>query len=254
MPHGKGRGIAVAEAFKTYVAQVAEVSVDAAGRIKIDRVVCAVDCGTPINPDIITAQMEGGIGFGLGAVLYGAITLKDGHIEQSNFNDYRVLRMNEMPKVEGAHRAIDAGADGRRRARGRARGASGRQCHLCGNRQAHPCAAIRKRRRRITRAFCRWNAPMHTLRKGEVPSIESTVGHRLRIAAVAAYGVCALHAVFGPEPTDFAGGKRVPASAYRDADPTGVPAELKSASLTERGEYLTRAADCVVCHTSEGGC
>ena len=100
LPHGKGRGIAVAEAFKTYVAQVAEVSVDASGRVKIDRVVCAVDCGTPINPDIITAQMEGGIGFGLGAVRYGAITLKDGRIEQSNFNNYRVLRMNEMPKVE----------------------------------------------------------------------------------------------------------------------------------------------------------
>jgi isoquinoline 1-oxidoreductase beta subunit len=100
MGKGKGRGIAVAEAFKTYVAQVAEVSVDAGGRVRVDRVVCAVDCGTPINPDIITAQMEGGIGFGLGAVRYGAITLKDGRIEQSNFNDYRVLRMNEMPKVE----------------------------------------------------------------------------------------------------------------------------------------------------------
>jgi isoquinoline 1-oxidoreductase beta subunit len=62
--------------------------------------VVAVDCGTPINPDVIKAQMEGGIGFGLGAVLYGAITLKDGHVEQHNFNDYRVLRMNEMPKVE----------------------------------------------------------------------------------------------------------------------------------------------------------
>jgi isoquinoline 1-oxidoreductase subunit beta len=97
---GKGRGIAVAEAFKTFVAQVAEVSVDESGRVKVDRVVCAVDCGTPINPDIIKAQMEGGIGFGLGAVLYGAITLKDGRVEQNNFNDYRVLRMNEMPKVE----------------------------------------------------------------------------------------------------------------------------------------------------------
>ena len=97
---GKGRGIAVAEAFSTYVAQVAEVTVDADGQIKVDRVVCAVDCGTPINPDVITAQMEGGIGFGLGAVLYGAITLKDGHVEQDNFNGYRVLRMNEMPKVE----------------------------------------------------------------------------------------------------------------------------------------------------------
>lgn len=100
LPKGKGRGIAVAEAFKTYVAQVAEVTVDEAGRVRVDRVVCAVDCGTPINPDIIKAQMEGGIGFGLGAVMHGAITLKDGRVEQNNFNDYRVLRMNEMPKVE----------------------------------------------------------------------------------------------------------------------------------------------------------
>jgi isoquinoline 1-oxidoreductase beta subunit len=100
LPPGKGRGIAVAEAFKTLVAQVAEVSVDKDGQIKVDRVVCAVDCGTPINPDIIAAQMEGGIGFGLGAALYGAITLKEGRVEQDNFNSYRVLRMNEMPKVE----------------------------------------------------------------------------------------------------------------------------------------------------------
>jgi isoquinoline 1-oxidoreductase subunit beta len=100
LPPGKGRGIAVAEAFKTLVAQVAEVSVSKDGEVRVDRVVCAVDCGTPINPDIITAQMEGGIGFGLGAVLYSAITLKDGRIEQDNFNGYRVLRINEMPKVE----------------------------------------------------------------------------------------------------------------------------------------------------------
>jgi len=100
MPKGKGRGIAVAEAFKTFVAQVAEVTVDDAGNVKVDRVVCAVDCGTAINPGIVAAQLEGGIGFGLGAALYGAITLKDGRVEQSNFNDYRVLRMNEMPKVE----------------------------------------------------------------------------------------------------------------------------------------------------------
>jgi isoquinoline 1-oxidoreductase beta subunit len=100
LPAGKGRGIAVTEAFKTFVAQVAEVSVDQSGRIKIDRVVCAVDCGTAINPDVIAAQMEGGIAFGLSAVLHGAITLKDGRIEQDNFNSYRVLRMNEMPAVE----------------------------------------------------------------------------------------------------------------------------------------------------------
>ena len=70
------------------------------GKIKVDRVVCAVDCGTPINPDVITAQMEGGIGFGLGAALYGAITLKDGQVEQTNFDGYQVLRIDEMPKVE----------------------------------------------------------------------------------------------------------------------------------------------------------
>jgi isoquinoline 1-oxidoreductase beta subunit len=100
LPAGYGRGIAVAEAFKTFVAQVAEVSVGQDGRIKVGRVVCAVDCGTPINPDIITAQMEGGIGFGLGAALYSEITLKEGRVEQDNFNSYRVLRINEMPKVE----------------------------------------------------------------------------------------------------------------------------------------------------------
>jgi len=100
LPAGKGRGIAVAEAFNTYVAQVAEVTVGADGKVHVDRVVCAVDCGTPINPDIITAQMEGGIGFGLGAILYGEISLKDGRVEQNNFDGYRVLRMKEMPKVE----------------------------------------------------------------------------------------------------------------------------------------------------------
>jgi isoquinoline 1-oxidoreductase subunit beta len=100
LPKGKGRGIAVGEAFNTFVAQVAEVTVDDAGGVKVDRVVCAVDCGIAVNPDIISAQMEGGIGFGLGAALYGAITLKDGRVEQSNFNNYRVLRMSEMPKVE----------------------------------------------------------------------------------------------------------------------------------------------------------
>ncbi|MBR7971500.1 xanthine dehydrogenase family protein molybdopterin-binding subunit [Burkholderia vietnamiensis] len=100
LPKGRGRGIAVAEAFKSYVAQVAEVSVDADGNVKVERIVCAVDCGIAINPDIVAAQMEGGIGFGLGAALHSAITLKDGRVEQRNFDGYHVLRMAEMPKVE----------------------------------------------------------------------------------------------------------------------------------------------------------
>ena len=96
---GVARGIAVAESFNSFVAQVAEVRlVD--GKPKVERVVCAVDCGVAINPDVIKAQMEGGIGFGLGAVLHDEITLTDGTVDQSNFHDYLPLRMNEMPKVE----------------------------------------------------------------------------------------------------------------------------------------------------------
>jgi isoquinoline 1-oxidoreductase subunit beta len=100
LPAGKGRGVAVHKSFDSYVAQVAEVSVAPDGKIKVDRVVCAVDCGVPVNPDVIKAQMEGAIGFGLGAALYGAITLKAGKIEQSNFHDYQVLRIEDMPQVE----------------------------------------------------------------------------------------------------------------------------------------------------------
>jgi len=100
MPAGKARGIAVAESFGSYVAQVAEVSLDAGGGIRVERVVCAVDCGIAINPDVIRAQMEGGIGYGLSAVMKGAITLKDGKVEQTNFDGYDVLRLDEMPKVE----------------------------------------------------------------------------------------------------------------------------------------------------------
>ncbi|MFC5695850.1 molybdopterin cofactor-binding domain-containing protein [Pseudomonas sp. GCM10022186] len=96
----RGRGIAVHESFNSFVAQVAEVTVKADGSFKVDRVVCAVDCGLAINPDVIRAQMEGGIGYGLAAALHGAITLKDGVVEQSNFHDFQVLRINEMPVVE----------------------------------------------------------------------------------------------------------------------------------------------------------
>jgi isoquinoline 1-oxidoreductase beta subunit len=100
LPEGRARGIAVAESFGSYVAQVAEVSRTANGGIKIDRVVCAVDCGVAVTPDVIRAQMEGGIGYGLSAILKGEVTLKDGIVEQGNFNSYDVLRINEMPKVE----------------------------------------------------------------------------------------------------------------------------------------------------------
>ncbi len=96
----RGRGIAVHESFNSVVAQVAEVTVKADNTFTVDRVVCAVDCGIAVNPDNVRAQMEGGIGFGLSAALYGAITLKNGEVEQSNFHDYPILRINEMPRVD----------------------------------------------------------------------------------------------------------------------------------------------------------
>ncbi len=99
LPEGVARGVAVAESFSSYVAQVAEVRL-VEGAVKVERVVCAVDCGVPINPDVIAAQMEGGIGYGLSAILHGEITLKDGLVDQTNFHDYIPLRISDMPKVE----------------------------------------------------------------------------------------------------------------------------------------------------------
>jgi len=105
LPAGKAgekraRGIAVHESFNTAVAQVVEVTVRADNTFRVDRVVCAVNCGLAVNPDNVRAQMEGGIGYGLSAALYGAITIKDGGSAQSNFHDYRVLRINEMPAID----------------------------------------------------------------------------------------------------------------------------------------------------------
>ncbi len=96
----RARGVAVHESFNTAVAQVAEVSVLPDHSFTVDRVVCAVHCGLAVNPDVVRAQMEGGIGYGLSAALFGAITIKDGVVEQSNFDGYRVLRINEMPAVD----------------------------------------------------------------------------------------------------------------------------------------------------------
>jgi len=100
MAAGRGRGIAVHESFNTFVAQVAEVTVHADKTFTVDRVVIAVDCGVAVNPDIVRAQMEGGMGFGLAAALSSEITFNEGQVVQSNFHDYTVLRINQMPEVE----------------------------------------------------------------------------------------------------------------------------------------------------------
>jgi len=100
LPKGVGRGVSIQFVFATYMAQVAEVEVSKDGAVHIRRVVCAVDCGTIVNPDTVRAQIEGAIIFGVTAALYGEITLKNGRVEQTNFDTYQILRMNEAPVIE----------------------------------------------------------------------------------------------------------------------------------------------------------
>jgi isoquinoline 1-oxidoreductase beta subunit len=106
----RARGVALHKSFNTYVAQIAEVSRDPKGYPRVHKVWCAVDCGVAVNPTVIKAQMEGGIGYGLCAALFDEITLlEQGRVAQSNFDTYRMLRINEMPAVEVA--VIDSSED-----------------------------------------------------------------------------------------------------------------------------------------------
>lgn len=97
---GRHRGVAVHKSFGSYVAEVAEISIREDGTVKVEKVTAAVDCGTPINPDNIRAQVEGGIGYGLGAILRNQVTLADGYVEETNFDTYESLRMSDMPEIE----------------------------------------------------------------------------------------------------------------------------------------------------------
>jgi isoquinoline 1-oxidoreductase beta subunit len=102
LPRHEGRGIALMHAFGSYVAQVAHVAVNAEGEVRVRHVACAIDCGTPVNPSTIAAQMEGGIVFGLTAALWGQVTIAGGRVQQGNFgfHDYRLMRMNEAPRID----------------------------------------------------------------------------------------------------------------------------------------------------------
>jgi isoquinoline 1-oxidoreductase beta subunit len=100
LPAGRGRGIAIHECFGSIVGQVAEVTVSQKGEVRVDRVVAAVDCGHVVNPSIVEAQIKSGVIFGLSAALYGEITIKDGRVEQGNFDAYQVVRLADTPKIE----------------------------------------------------------------------------------------------------------------------------------------------------------
>ncbi len=100
LPPGVGRGVGVQPAFASWIATVAEVEVNSDGEVKLRRVVCVVDTGIAVNPNTIKAQLQGGLIFGLTAALHGEITIDKGRVQQSNFNDYRMLRINETPPIE----------------------------------------------------------------------------------------------------------------------------------------------------------
>src|SRR4029077_17530065 len=100
LPQRAARGISLQHAFETYMAQVAEVEVSRNGAVRVRRVTCAVDCGTVVNPDTVRAQIQSGIMFGITAALYGNITLKDGRVEQTNFDSYQILRIDEAPVID----------------------------------------------------------------------------------------------------------------------------------------------------------
>jgi isoquinoline 1-oxidoreductase beta subunit len=99
VPKGQGRGVSVMHAFGSYFAIVVDVAVDQ-GEVAVKRVVCAVDCGMVVNPNTVEAQVQGGIIFGITAALYSEITIKDGRVEQNNFTDYRMLRIDETPPID----------------------------------------------------------------------------------------------------------------------------------------------------------
>jgi isoquinoline 1-oxidoreductase beta subunit len=98
-PTGHYQGIAFMEGYTSHIAQMAEVSVDG-GKLKVHRITCVIDCGQTVNPRIVESQLESGIVYGLTAALWGEITLRGGRVQQSNFNDYRMLRINEMPVLD----------------------------------------------------------------------------------------------------------------------------------------------------------
>ena len=146
LPAGVHRGIAQFMGYGSYVAACAEVSVSDAGVLKIHRIVAATDCGHAVNPQQIEAQIEGSFVYGLTAMLYGDITVKDGRVEQENFDTYQMMRMDEMPAVGIDHHAVRRLLGRRRRADDLRGSACGAERDLCRHRQARP-ADCRCRRR-----------------------------------------------------------------------------------------------------------
>ena len=116
LPEGHHHGFAAHKSFNTYVAEVCEVSVNADGVITIENVIAAVDCGVAVTPDVIRAQIEGGIGYGIGHAMRAELTLTDGQVDQSNFHDFDTLRIHDTEQHRNTYRAVNGIPDRRRRA------------------------------------------------------------------------------------------------------------------------------------------
>jgi len=141
LPEGVGRGVSVQFVFATYLAQVAEVEVSKGGAVRVRRVVCAVDCGTVVNPDTVRAQIQSAIIFGITAALNDEITLKDGRVEQTNFHNYVMLRLNEAPAIKVYIVNSDEPPGGMGEAGTSAIAPASDQCDLCGDGQTHSQAS-----------------------------------------------------------------------------------------------------------------
>ncbi len=244
LPARTGRGVAVQVAFGSFIATVAQAEVDEHGEVRVQRIVSAVDTGIVVNPDTVIAQLQGGLVFGLTAALYGHIEIDKGRVRQSNFHDYRMLRINEMPQIE-VHliKAVRLPAAS---ARPEPPPRPPRSGMPCSPRPVSGCADYRS-----TVMCCPGGSRHERQRAKRSPKALRPVGprgrycrggDRPRMAPVSRRG----------RPISPVG-KRVALADYRGPDPTGVPPELKAASIVQRGEYLTRAADCEACHTAGDG-
>ncbi len=138
-----GRGVCLQPSFETFIATIVEAEVDEQGEVKLRRVTSVVDTGIAVNPDTVMAQLEGGLIFGLTAALYGEITIDKGRVQQSNFHDYRMLRIDQTPKIEVHRRQERRAARRHRRDRHQRRAAGAAQRDLCRDRRRAAAPADR---------------------------------------------------------------------------------------------------------------
>ena len=204
----------------------------------------AVDTGIVVNPDTIVAQLQGGLIFGVTAALYGEITIENGRVQQSNFNDYRMLRIDETPAIE-VHLIKSGEAAGGIGETGTtaAPPAIGNAIFAATGIRA---AAIADRSRRSRREETGMSALSSSRRRLALPLVGRRRHRRSGARRIS------LDRSWRPARWISRADDRVALAEYRGGDPTGVPARTRSASLVQRGEYLARAADCAACHTRRG--